>query len=183
MTTLYAFVTGPAQSGKTSFLQSLGDPQDFWIDEENGLEFRRLLVEEGDDPLEVYLFCSIDAARFDQLIQISQRDLLGYILMVDSSNSETWEEAQAMLSTCRGYALQPTVICANKQDISGAYSPEQVGAWIGMDSMIAVQGCIAIDGESARNVILHLLYSVRNEIERLDKLIAELERLSTENRN
>ena len=37
--------------------------------------------------------------------------------------------------------------------------------------------CIATDAESAQSILLHLLYSVDREIDRLDALIAEIERL------
>jgi signal recognition particle receptor subunit beta len=180
MTTLYVFVTGPSGSGKSSFLQSLGDPADYWTDEAAGLEFRRLDV---DDNLEVYLFCALDPLRFDQLLEISERDMLGYVVMVDSTNADTWAEAKFMLTTCRGYARLPTVIAANKQDLEGAYNPEKVGAWIGMDTMMLVSGLIATDHISARNLFLQLLYSVNDEIERLDTLITALERLAIEPTN
>ncbi len=177
MATLYVFVTGPSGSGKTQLLQSLGAAEDWWQDGEEGLEYRRLVV---DDTLDVYLFCAIEASHFDRLIDIPTRDLLGYIVMVDSTIPDTWAEAHAMIGNCRSYALLPTIIAANMQDLPGAYAPEQVGAWIGMGTMMKVQPCIATDRESARNVFLQLLYSVQNEIDRLDSLIAEIERLMAE---
>src|SRR5438034_10128115 len=109
MTMLHEFVTGPNGSGKTHLLQSLGDPSSFSRDDEQGLEYRHLVV---DATLEVYLFCSVDASRFDHLLDIPQRDLLGYIIMVDSTDTETWSEARVMLANCRGYALLPMLVAA-----------------------------------------------------------------------
>ncbi|MEP7288600.1 MAG: hypothetical protein ABI947_22840 [Chloroflexota bacterium] len=178
MSTLYIFVTGPSGSGKTAFLEALGEPEGFWVDQSAGLEYRHIVV---DDSLEVYLFCSIDPSRFDQLIEIPERDLLGYIAVIDSTDPESWEEAKLMVSNCRGYALLPTVLAANKQDLSGAYTPEEVGAWMGMDAMTSALGVVVPDPESARRLFLQLLYSVNQEIERLDALIKELERLAARN--
>jgi signal recognition particle receptor subunit beta len=176
MTTLYTFVTGPAGSGKSSFLYALGDPADCWVDEDAGLEYRYLTVDES---LEVYLFCSLDPSRFDRLLELEQRDLLGYIIMVDSTDPDSWAEARAMSETCRGFALLPTVIAANKQDIAGAATPNEVAIAVSdLDAMTRVQGSVAVDTDSARNLFLQLLYSVNHEIERLDALIAELERLA-----
>lgn len=178
MTTLYAFVTGPAGSGKSSFLYALGDPAECWVDEDAGLEYRHLSVDES---LEVYLFCSLDPSRFDRLLELEQRDMLGYIVMVDSTDPSSWAEAQFMLSNCRGVALLPTVIAANKQDIAGAATPNEIAVAVsGFDAMTRVQGSVAIDPDSARTLFLQLLYSVNHEIERLDALIAELERLAAE---
>ena len=171
MTTLYVFVAGPNGSGKSRFLRSLGDPDGFWVDEQEGLEYRHLIV---DSALDVNLFCSVDASRFDHLLQIPQRDLLGHIVFVDSTDPDTWSEARVMIANCRGYALLPTVIAANKQDLSGAYTAEQVGAWIGMGSMMKVLPCVATDQENARNLFLQLLYSVNNEIDRLDALTEQI---------
>jgi signal recognition particle receptor subunit beta len=178
MTTLHVFVTGPRGSGKSQFLAALGDPANYWLDDEAGLEYRHLVV---DDTLEVYLFCAVDASRFDRLLGIPQRDLLGYIVMVDSTNPDTWGEARIMMANCRGYALLPTLIAANKQDLPGAATPERVGASLGMDNMTGVQPCVATDPQSVRNVFLQLLYLVKREIDRLDALIAEIERMMAQN--
>jgi uncharacterized protein len=177
MTTLYALVTGPSGSGKSQLLYALGDPDSYQIDEQTGNEYRHLVVDES---LDVYLYCEPDPYRFDTLLDIPQRDLLGYIVMVDSTDSDTWEAAQFMMNTCRGYALMPTVIAANKQDLEGAATPERIGASLGMESMTYVFPCVASDPEIARNLFLQLLYSVSQEIERLDALIAEIERLAAE---
>jgi signal recognition particle receptor subunit beta len=177
MATLYAFVTGPSGSGKSQLLYSLGDPEAWWQDEETGLEHRHVVV---DDTLDVDLMCAVDAARFDQLLQIPQRDLLGYIVMIDSTDPDTWDEARIMIANCRGYARLPMVVAANKKDLPGAYTPEQLGAWLGMDRMMQVCSCNATDPQSARNVFLQLLYAVNQEFDRLDALIAELEKLSAQ---
>ena len=177
MATLYVFITGPSGSGKSQLLYSLGDPDDFDTDEERGIEIRHLTI---DDTLDVYVFCSREATRFDALMEIPREDLLGHIVTVDSTDSDSWGEAQMMMGNCRAYALLPTVIAANKQDLPGAFTPEQVGAALGMESMVSVQPCVATDPESAQNILLHLLYSVDHEIDRLDALIAEIERLVAE---
>ncbi len=178
MTALYVFVTGPLGAGKSEFLRALGDPADWWEDEQQGLEFRHLAI---DETLDVYLFCAVDSARFDCLMEIPQRDLLGYIVVVDSANPDSWSEARLMIANCRGYARLPLVMVANKQDLPGAYAAEQVGGWIGMDTMMRVCPCSATNPSSARNVFLQLLYSVQHEIDRLDELIAEIEKMMAEN--
>ncbi len=174
MTTLYVFVTGPNGSGKSQFLYALDDPEGYLLDEEAGLEYRYLVV---DDTLDVLLFCAQDGTRFDQLLQVPVPDLLGYIVVVDSTNPDTWDEARIMIDNCRGYALLPTMIAVNKQDLVGAHTAEQVGAWLGMGNMMRVCPVVATDPDSTRNVVLQLLYSVEHEFERLDALIAEIERL------
>src|SRR5258708_12690475 len=120
MTTFYAFVTGPEGAGKSSFLYALGDPADYWVDEDAGLEYRYLAV---DDSLEVYLFCSLDASRFDRLLELEQRDLLAYIVMVDSTDPGTCAEAQAMMQNGRCLPPFPTIIDPNHPDPTATHSP------------------------------------------------------------
>jgi signal recognition particle receptor subunit beta len=173
MATLYTFVTGPNGSGKTQFLMSLGG--ELKTDPQSGIEQTHLVV---DDSLDVILFAAVEASRFDYLLEVSERDLLGYIVMVDSTAPDTWDEARLLMTNSRGYALLPTVIAANKQDLPGAHPPEEVGETLGLESMVSSSECDATDPGSVRNVFLQLLYSVHHEIERLDSLIAELQRLS-----
>jgi signal recognition particle receptor subunit beta len=173
MTTLYVYIAGPHGSGKTTFLRSLGNPNGFTVDAANGIEYRQFVV---DETLDLQVMAPIEASRFDHLLEIAQRDMLGYIVLVDSADQETWSMARIMLAHLRGYALVPTLIVANKQDLLGAATPEQVGAWIGIESMVYVTGCQANKPKSVRDAFLQLLFSVRHEIERLDALIAELER-------
>jgi signal recognition particle receptor subunit beta len=169
---LYVYITGPSGAGKTQFLQTLGGAENVAINAEMGIEFCQVAVDES---LDLCLFCSIDAGRFDTLLQIPQRDLLGYILLVDSTDTESWSDARLMLANCRGYGMLPTVITANKQDLPGAHTPEQVGGWIGMASMMRVKGCTATELTSVREVFLQLLYGVSSEIDRLDSLISQIE--------
>lgn len=175
MSTLYAFVAGPDGAGKTTFLQSLGDLGGYWVDNDAGIECRQITVDES---LDVLMFCSSDSQRFDQLMEISERDMLGYILMVDSTDTSTWQDAKNMFDTCHSYALLPMVVGANKQDIAGAASPDDVLNAVGGNSMTSAEGVVATNSESAANLFLQLLYSVNREIERLDDLIAELEKLA-----
>jgi signal recognition particle receptor subunit beta len=175
MTTLYTFVAGSQGSGRTTFLRALGDPDLYWVDQETGVEYRHITVE---DDLEVYLFTVDDPTRFDPLLELSERDLLGYIVMFDSTAPETWDDAKLAAQTCNEFARLPTVLGANKQDLPGARAPQVLGEWYGLDAMTAVRGVVAHDHVSARGLFLQLLYAVREDIDRLDRLIAELERLT-----
>lgn len=174
MTTLYVYVTGTHGAGKSTFLRSLGSPEGLVIDQENGTEYRQFSV---DETLDLVVMCSIEAGRFDRLLELAPRDMLGYMVIVDSADQETWSMARVMMAHCRGYALIPTLLVANKQDLTNAATPEQVGAWIGMESMVHVTGCQATKASSVRQAFLQMLYAVRHEIERLDSLIAEIERM------
>jgi len=177
MSVLYVYITGPSGAGKTQFLRTLCGEENIAVNEELGIEYYQVTVDES---LELCLFCAINSTRFDSLLQIPQRDLLGYIVIVDSTNDQTWIDARLMLDTCRRYGMLPTVIAANKQDLPEAHTPEQVGGWIGMAPMMRVKGCVGTEPNSVREVFLQLLYAVSSEIDRLDALIEQIEAMLAE---
>lgn len=172
--TLYIFITGPQGAGKSSLLASLGGDDDFFIDHELGIEYRLFDI---DDSLQLCVIAPVDGSRFESLMEIDPRDLLGYILVVDSTDPDSWSLAQMMLKTCRGYALLPTLVAANKQDSPRAHKPERLGEAVGMDSMMQILGLVAVQRPSARELFLKLLYTVEHEMEMLDILIARIEDL------
>jgi len=172
--TLYVYVTGADGAGKTSLVASLGNEDDFFIDEELAIEYR---VYHVDIELDLCVLAPVDGMRFDPLLEIDPRDLLGYIVMVDSTDVPSWELTQKMIGTCRGYALLPIILAANKQDLPNAIQPDRVGTALGTDAMMRVLGSVATQPASAREVFLQLLYAIEREMEELDNLIARIEDL------
>jgi signal recognition particle receptor subunit beta len=85
----------------------------------------------------------------------------GVIFMVDSADRESIPEAarefSRVLSTFKGI---PTVVAANKQDIRGAMSPEELRFVLDVPSWIPVIPCVATDRSMAWKVLGTLLEEV-----------------------
>lgn len=170
-------VTGPFSSGKTEFISAISEidvvkteraissEAESKIKSETtvAMDFGRITV---DDDLVLYLFGTPGQRRFDFMWEILAEGMLGFIVMVDSTKPETFREAKSILETFRAYAPTPFVVAANKQDLSDAWSIEDLRIALRIEDGVKLLGCVANDKESVKEVLLQLLYSILEEMEK-----------------
>lgn len=170
MQTVKIVVTGPFSAGKTQFIQTISEidvvatERKISRSEERikdqttvAMDFGRITI---DEELVLYLFGTPGQRRFDFMWEILAEGMLGFVVLLDSVRPETFREARSILDTFRSYAPVPYVVAANKQDLSDAWSPEDLRIALHIPGDIKVVPCMALDRESVRNVVLELLYSV-----------------------
>jgi hypothetical protein len=170
MQTVKMVITGPFDAGKTEFIRSISEikvvstdrriTDDATIAKDEttvAMDFGRITV---DDDLVLYLFGTPGQKRFDFMWEILSEGMLGFVVLVDSTRSDTFHEALQILHTFQGYAKTPFVIAANKQDLPDAWPPKDLQLALGLDNGVKVLPCVATDKESVKNVLLELLYSV-----------------------
>jgi len=92
--------------------------------------------------------------------------MLGFIVTIDSTRPETFREAKGILQTFRAYAPTPYVVAANKQDMESAWSVEDLRIALKLDPAVKMLPCVASDKESVKKVLLELLYSILEEMEK-----------------
>jgi signal recognition particle receptor subunit beta len=168
-------VTGPFNSGKTEFIQSVSEidvvSTERKISSEAekvkqsttvAMDFGRITV---DDDLVLYLFGTPGQRRFDFMWEILSEGMLGFIVMVDSTRPETFREARNILETFRAYAPTPYVVAANKQDMEEAWDIADMRIALRLDPKIKLLSCVATDKETVKSVLLELLYSILAEME------------------
>lgn len=169
-------VTGPFSSGKTEFISSISEidvvktERTISSDAERevksqttvAMDFGRITV---DDDLVLYLFGTPGQRRFDFMWEILAEGMLGFVVMVDSTKPETFREAKSILETFRAYAPTPFVVAANKQDLTDAWSIEDLRIALRIEDGIKLLPCVANDKESVKNVLLELLYSILEEMD------------------
>ncbi len=173
MQTVKMVVTGPFNSGKTAFIQSVSEidvvSTERKISSEAeriketttvAMDFGRITV---DDDLVLYLFGTPGQKRFDFMWEILSEGMLGFIVMVDSARPETYREARGILQTFRAYAPTPYVVAANKQDLDDAWEVDDLRIALNLDPKVKMLPCIATDRESVKKVLLELLYSILEE--------------------
>ena len=168
-------VTGPFNSGKTSFIASVSEIDVVSTERKISSEIERVketttvAMDFGritvDDDLVLYLFGTPGQKRFDFMWEILSEGMLGFIVMVDSARSETFREAKSILHTFRAYAPTPYVVAANKQDVEDAWSVEDLRLALKLDRNIKMLPCVASDKESVKAVLLELLYTILEDIE------------------
>ncbi len=175
MQTVKMVVTGPFNSGKTEFIQSVSEinvvSTERKISSEAekvkntttvAMDFGRITV---DQDLVLYLFGTPGQKRFDFMWEILSEGMLGFIVMVDSTRPETFREARGILETFRAYAPTPYVVAANKQDLPDAWELEDIRLALRLNSKVKLLPCVAPQKESVKTVLLELLYSILAEME------------------
>lgn len=170
MQTVKMVITGPFSAGKTEFIQSISEI-DVVSTERRISDFTRTVKENTtvamdfgritiDEDLVLYLFGTPGQKRFDFMWEILSEGMLGFVVMVDATKSETFREAQEIIQIFRGYSNTPFVIAANKQDMGDAWTPEDLRIVLGLHPDIKVLPCIATQKESVKHILLELLYSI-----------------------
>jgi len=175
MQTVKMVITGPFSAGKTEFIRAISEidvvSTERKISSEAervkeattvAMDFGRISV---DEELILYLFGTPGQRRFDFMWEILSEGMLGFIVLIDSVRSETFREAKHILEIFRTYAPTPYVVAANKQDLSDAWSPEDLRIALKIDADIKVLPCVATDKEQVKNVLLELLYSILEGME------------------
>jgi small GTP-binding protein len=175
MQTVKMVITGPFNSGKTEFIQTVSEidvvatERQITSEAEKikdtttvAMDFGRITV---DEDLVLYLFGTPGQKRFDFMWEILSEGMLGFIVMVDSTRPETFREARSILETFRAYAPTPYVVAANKQDLEDAWDIDDMRIALRLDPKLKFLPCVATDKDSVKNVLLELLYSILAEME------------------
>ncbi len=175
MQTVKMVVTGPFNSGKTEFIQSVSEinvvSTERKISSEServketttvAMDFGRITV---DQDLVLYLFGTPGQKRFDFMWEILSEGMLGFIVMVDSTRPETFREARSILETFRAYAPTPYVVAANKQDLPDAWELEDIRLALRLSPKVKLLPCVATKKDAVKGVLLELLYSILAEME------------------
>ncbi len=173
--TVKMVITGPFNSGKTQFVQSISEidvvstERSISSEEERvkdqttvAMDFGRITV---DDDLVLYLFGTPGQRRFDFMWEILSQGMLGFVVLVDSSRPETFREAKSILETFRAFAPTPYVVAANKQDLPDAWDLDDLRVALRLDDHVKLLKCVAPDRESVKTVLLELLYSILEEMD------------------
>jgi small GTP-binding protein len=174
MQTVKMVVTGPFNSGKTEFIQTVSEidvvstERKITAEAEKvkesttvAMDFGRITV---DDELVLYLFGTPGQKRFDFMWEILSEGMLGFIVMIDSTRPETFREARSILETFRAYAPTPYVVAANKQDMDDAWEVDDMRIALRLDNEIPLIPTVARDRESVKSVLIDLLTNILSEI-------------------
>ncbi|MBZ0309517.1 MAG: GTP-binding protein [Anaerolineae bacterium] len=163
MQTAKIIVVGPFASGKTTFIHSLSEIGVVPTESQRlGLEMGRYTV---DDDLVIYLFDTPGSRRFEFAWDINySRDLLGYVIVINSSHPKTFAEAENMLNLFRRYSPAPFVVAANGQDIKGALAPDDLRQALKQPETVKFISCVATDAEKVKKVLLGLMYEIFDRV-------------------
>jgi small GTP-binding protein len=163
-------VTGPFGAGKTTLISAISeitvlsterdvsDHTRAWKAETTvAMDFGRITI---DSDLVLYLFGTPGQERFDFMWEILAEGMLGFVVMVDLSRPDSFDEAASMLAAFRGMARAPFVVAANKGDGQvGDDTLAQIRATLALEDAVPLVACDARDRASVKDVLLTLLYA------------------------
>jgi small GTP-binding protein len=168
-------ITGPFAAGKTQFIKTISEIKPLTTERKTtkqdekkvknlttvAMDFGKITI---DDEHELYLFGTPGQARFDFMWDILGKGALGIVVLVDSTNPETFHEARKIINYFESRYPVPMVVGANKQDLPNAWSPEMIKAALNLDTDdIPVVPVTATDKESVKQTLLTLLNEIYKE--------------------
>ena len=169
-------VTGPFSAGKSTLIRTIseiavlsteqpvsGDSRPHKTQTTVALDFGRITLAPD---LVLLLFGTPGQTRFDFMWEILSQGVLGYVLLIDSTEPTSLPEAAEILAAFRRLADVPFVVALNR---AAEVAPEYkalVREQLDLADAVPVVACEATDRESVKAVLLTLLTAVAARLER-----------------
>lgn len=161
-------VIGPFNAGKTTLVRTLSElsmttEREVSSEAERrvkpkttvAMDFGILRLDEG---FVVRLFGTPGQRRFSFMWRILSRGMHGYILTLDSTDEGSIAEAGRIYVETRSHnADVPHIIAANKQDLEGALSPDDIRIALDVPEEVPIIPTVATDHASSWNALKALL--------------------------
>ena len=165
-------VTGPFNSGKTEFIQTISDipvvstekkitTEDRGIKAETtvAMDYGRVLMD-GDT---LYLYGTPGQTRFDFMWEILSGEMDAFIVLADSTDPPSFPDVAELVDLFASFVRAPHLVVANKTDLDGAAKITDVrrGTKIGGD--VTIMPCVATQKSSVRQVLLQVVELLKNQ--------------------
>ncbi len=158
-------VTGPYNAGKTTFVHAIAkkavsvERQAFELFPTTvGLDIGHMDYK----GFSADVFGTPGQERFDLLLEPLAREAIGTFIVIDSTKPDTFARAKEMINMCRAEAL-PKVIVANKHDLPGALTPDEIKKRMALWEDVAIVPVSAQKNEGvdkALDTLFDLIYRV-----------------------
>lgn len=168
-------ITGPFSAGKTTLIRTISEITvlstergitDHTKSRKNettvAMDFGRITI---DRELVLYLFGTPGQERFDFMWEILGEGMLGYVLLLDVTRTDSLQEAAGILEAFRRMARVPFVVALNRTNGVDEVEEARIRQTLGISASVPMVPCDATDKESVKSVLLALLYSVLDEVE------------------
>ncbi len=164
-------VAGPYAAGKTEFINTVSEIETVKTeakttkkDEKSKKDHTTVAMDFGrikiDDDHILYLFGTPGQSRFDFMWDILGKGMVGLVVLVDSTDPKTFHEARKIINFFESRYPAPFVVGCNKQDLDGAWDPQDIRTALDLDDDVQVLPLVAKDKESVKKVLLALLEEI-----------------------
>lgn len=156
-------VTGPYNAGKSSFVKAIS---------KESVSVDRMALEKFPTTIAMDIghvdhkgfiadvFGTPGQERFDLMLDVLAKEAVGAFILVDSSAPQTFARAKEMINKTQAEAI-PKIIVANKQDLSGALSPDEIRKNMKLDKNIPIIPTVIKENkgvEESLDALLKILY-------------------------
>ena len=170
MTRLKVVITGPFNSGKTKYIQTLSEIDVITTERKITAADLALIKEEttvamdfgkvtrGDE--KIYLFGTPGQEHFQIMWEVLTENMLGFIVIVDSTDRSRFKDAKKIIKFFLDILEEPFVVGANKQDLSNALSVEELKKELELPDDALIMPLVATDKKSAEKVLDSLIENI-----------------------
>jgi hypothetical protein len=159
-------VTGPFNSGKTAFIETISDipvvstekritTEDRGIKAETtvAMDFGRVKIYETT----LHLFGTPGQTRFNFMWEILSDEMDGFIVLVDSTDPLSFPEAAQLIEQFSGFLNVPYLVVSNKTDLEQSARLDDVRRGTQTGNTVTVMPCVATQKTSVRQVLLQMI--------------------------
>lgn len=175
MQSVKVVVTGPFNAGKTTFIKSVSEitvlSTERQVSDTSGegsgettvaMDFGRITVS---DDVVLYLFGTPGQARFSFMWETLSEGMLGFVLLVDTTEPSTFEDARGMIEFFTERSDVPFVVAANKVGPDDVDMIREVRAQLELADKVPLLPVDARDRDSVKAVLLGLLYEILDSMQ------------------
>lgn len=150
-------VTGPFHAGKSTFIHTVSDSAVSVnrVGTTVAMDHGHVLI----DGLSADIFGTPGQERFDPILRTIAGQALGVIVVVDSTDPDSFPRAREMMQLTWKQGL-PAIIAASKQDMPEALTPDRVAVLVGAPEYVKCVGFVGTERQSTRNVLKELLEQI-----------------------
>ncbi len=170
MQSVKVVVTGPFNAGKTTFIKAVSEitvlSTERQVSDVSGegsgettvaMDFGRITVS---DDVVLYLFGTPGQSRFSFMWETLSEGMLGFVLLVDTTERDTFVDAKEMIDFFSDMSDVPFVVAANKVDADDTETIRQVRTDLNLADHVPLLPVDARDKDSVKAVLLGLLYEI-----------------------
>ena len=171
-------ITGPFGAGKTTLIRTISEITVLSTEREISsesearpdkarttvaMDFGRIGI---DSDLVLYLFGTPGQDRFEFMWEVLGEGMLGYVVLIDADRPESVQEAVTILAAFRKMAPVPFVVAMNRSSSVDPDAEAGLREVLALDPSVPVLACDATDKASVKLVLLSLLHTVLESLDR-----------------
>jgi uncharacterized protein len=156
-------VTGPFNSGKSTFVRTISDidivsterrvtTEDAGIKSETTVAMDYGRVKLDDDT--VHLNGAPGQTRFNFMWEILAKEMQAFLVLVDSTDTTSFAEVPEIIQTFTSINQVPYLVVGTKSDLPGAVGISQIRRGTHIEDFVTVIPCNATQKSSIRQVLL-----------------------------